>query len=320
MGEIKVSVVVPVHNAAPYLTACVESILNQTLKEIEIILVENGSSDDSVDVCKRIAEADPRIRFFQINKADLSTARNAGIKKAHGEYIGFVDSDDAIMPTMFSEMYAVAVEHGLEIVNCSYCKKYDSGKLKNCFLQDGALHVITAKEATSLLLCGKIPVTVWSNLYHRRLFDKMLFPTDMYFEDRASTFRFMAEASKVGIIGKALYIYYQRRHSITHSRNNFKKLRDYVTTDVLRLSFIDWSDMFPTPRDKGDVAHKTANHLIRKLFYMLLIHKTQDEKREYESLLDTISLIPPMTRFTLKQKLFLFMIKANMRQMRYKLL
>lgn len=309
MGDIKVSIIVPVHNTASYVTACVESILNQTLKETEIILVENGSFDDSAEQCRKIASKDSRIIFVQIDKADLSSARNAGIKKARGEYLGFVDSDDTILPSMFSEMYTTAIENGLTIVSCNFIKKYDSGKLKKCYSQDGALQIVTAKAGTSMLLCGKIPVTVWSLLYHKSLFNKMMFPTDMYFEDRASTFLFLSKASKVGIINKALYVYYQRQQSIVHSRNNFKKLRDYVITDILRLRFINDSGMFSTSQEKADVAYKTANHLLRKLFYMFLKRKTYDEKKEYKSLINNISLIPPMTKLTFMHRLFLFIIK-----------
>lgn len=306
MNKIKVSIIVPVHNTAPYVDACVESILRQTLEELEIILVENGSTDGSAEQCRRIVATDSRIKFIQIDKADLSTARNTGVKEARGEYIGFVDSDDTILPEMLSEMYAVAIENGLTMVSCNSMRKFDNGKIKIKYSQDGSLRIVTAKEATSMVLRGMIPVTVWSFLYHRSLFDKMQFPTDMYYEDRASTFRFVAEATKVGIINKAYYIYYQRKNSIMRSKKTFRKFRDYVITDILRFRFINESGMFPTSQEKADVAHKSADHLISNLFYLSIWNKTQAEKKEYKSLLKTLSIVPPKTKLSLKQRLFLF--------------
>ncbi len=306
----KVSIVVPVHNTHPFLRACVDSLTSQTLSEIEIILVENGSTDNSLELCRQLAETDDRIKFIKIEKADLSSARNAGARIAIGEYIGFVDSDDTVMPNMFAEMFDVANENALTIVSCNFCKKYDNGKTKKCYSQDGAMKIVSPKEATSLILRGKIPVTAWSLLYHRSLFDKLQFPEDMYFEDRASTFRFMAEAQKVGIINKALYLYFQRSQSIVNSKNNFRKLRDYIRTDILRLDFINTSEMFPTASERADIAYKTANHLVRKLGYMCLRNKSAEEKAQLKNLISTLALIPPGTHLTLKHQMFLLIIKT----------
>ena len=304
----KVSIVVPVHNTSSYLRACVDSLTSQTLSDIEIILVENGSTDNSPELCRQMVKYDSRIKFIQIGKADLSSARNAGARVAKGEYLGFVDSDDTVMPTMFAEMYATANENELTIVSCNFCKKYDNGKRKNCYSQDGSLRIISPKEGTSLLLRGKIPVTAWSMLYHRCLFNNLQFPEDMYFEDRASTFRFIAESQKVGIINKALYVYCQRSQSIVNSKNNFKKLRDYIRSDILRLNFINSTEMFTTQDERADVAFKTVNHLVRKLGYMCLYHKSTEEKAEFKTLTSSLSLIPPGTTLTFKHRLFLFVI------------
>ena len=116
----KVSVIVPVHNTASYLPSCVQSIAAQTLQDIEIILVENASTDNSLQVCRELALTDERISVLHIDEADLSTARNAGVKVAQGEYVGFVDSDDTILPEMYERMYALAKEHDLGLVDCNF--------------------------------------------------------------------------------------------------------------------------------------------------------------------------------------------------------
>lgn len=301
----KVSVVVPVHNTAGYLRSCVASLVGQTLSDIEIILVENGSTDESPQVCRELATSDSRIRYISISKSDLSSARNAGVAVARGEYIGFVDSDDTVLPEMFGEMYRMAVGEGLMLVNCNFMKHYDGGKIKYCYNQDATRAVLSGKEAATLVLKGKLPVTAWTNLYHRSLFDVLQFPENMYFEDRASTFRFMAESDMVGVIHKAMYVYYQRGQSIVHSRNSMRKLCDYVTTDRLRLEFINNSGMYAIPSEKADVAFKTANHLVRKLTYMIFYAKTTEEKRQARQCVDVLRLIPPGTRLTFKHRLFL---------------
>ena len=307
----KVSIVVPVHNTAPYLRACVASLTSQTLSDIEIILVENCSTDNSADLCREIAATDSRIKFIQIEKADLSSARNAGIRVASGEYLAFVDSDDTVLPEMCEEVYTAAKENGLTILSFNYLKKYPDGKTKYYFSQDEMLLIVSPQAATSMLLRGKIPVMVWTLLFHRSLFDKMMFPENLIHEDRASTFLYVAESAKVGILNKALYVYFQRKNSIVHSKNDIKKLRDGIKTDIIRFNFIANSPMFPSDEEKAAVSAKSANHLISRLTYMYFLAKTAEEKKEYKSLLSTLKLIPANTRLNLKQRLFLAFLKTT---------
>ena len=111
----KVSVIVPVHNTAPWLDRCVESVRAQTLRDIEIILVENRSTDASPELCDAYPAADARIRVLHLAEAGLSRARNAGLAVATAPYVGFVDSDDYIEPDMFRRLYDAAVESGAQI-------------------------------------------------------------------------------------------------------------------------------------------------------------------------------------------------------------
>lgn len=306
----KVSIIVPVHNTAPYLRDCVDSLTAQTLRDIEIILVENCSTDNSADLCREIAATDSRIRFTRIDKADLSSARNAGVRIATGEYLAFVDSDDTVLPSMCEETYKAAIENNLTILSFNFLKKYPNGKTKYCFSQDESLLIVSPKAATSMLLCGKIPVMVCTLLFHHSLFDKMMFPEDLLHEDRASTFRYVAESTRVGILNKALYIYFQRKNSIVHSKTSMRKLRDGIKTDIIRFKFITDSPMFSSEKEKADVAAKSANHLISRLTYMYFHAKTPEDKKEYKSLLSTLKLIPPTTRLALKQRLFLIFLKT----------
>ncbi len=304
----KVSIIIPVHNTAEYLEKCVASVTAQTLTDTEIILVENASTDNSLELCHQIALTDKRIKVLHIDEADLSTARNAGVEIASGEYVGFVDSDDTIHPEMYEHMYSLAKEHNLELVDCNFYCTYDNKPNKYPYSQDGSVRILSAKEAVNLNLREKISRVVCTMLYKRSLFETLKFPTHMYYEDRASTFLFMAAAQRVGIINKAYYAYYQRTGSINRSKN-FRKYRDYALADCRRLQFINESNFYTTRKERTDAAFKSGNALIRTLGHMVTCAKTKEEKAEIARLSHNVALIPQGTAIAFKQYAILLYIK-----------
>ncbi len=304
----KVSIIIPVHNTAEYLEKCVASVTAQTLTDTEIILVENASTDNSLELCHQIALTDKRIKVLHIDEADLSTARNAGVEMASGEYVGFVDSDDTIHPEMYEHMYSLANDHDLELVDCNFYCTYDTKPNKHPYPQDGKVIILSAKEAATLNLREKISRVVCTMLYKRSLFETLKFPTHMYYEDRASTFLFMAAAHRVGIINKAYYAYYQRQGSINRAKS-FVKYRDYADADCRRLKFINDSGLYTTKREKALVAYKSANAFVRTLGHMIRRAHTQNEKEELKRLSYRSSLIPQGTTLALKQHVILLYIK-----------
>lgn len=304
----KVSIIIPVHNTAEYLEKCVASVTAQTLTDTEIILVENASTDNSLELCHQIALTDKRIKVLHIDEADLSTARNAGVEMASGEYVGFVDSDDTIHPEMYEHMYSLAKEHNLGLVDCNFYCTYDNKPNKYPYPQDGKVIILSAKEAATLNLREKISRVVCTMLYKRSLFETLKFPTHMYYEDRASTFLFMAAAQRVGIINKAYYAYYQRTGSINRSKN-FRKYRDYALADCRRLQFVNESDFYTTRKERANAAYKSGNALIRTLGHMVTCAKTKEEKAEIARLSHNVALIPQGTAIALKQYAILLYIK-----------
>ena len=304
----KVSIIIPVHNTAEYLEKCVASVTAQTLTDTEIILVENASTDNSLELCHQIALTDKRIKVLHIDEADLSTARNAGVEMASGEYVGFVDSDDTIHPEMYEHMYSLANGHDLELVDCNFYCTYDTKPNKYPYPQDGKVIILSAKEAATLNLREKISRVVCTMLYKRSLFETLKFPTHMYYEDRASTFLFMAAAHRVGIINKAYYAYYQRQGSINRAKS-FVKYRDYAGADCRRLKFINDSNFYTTRKERADAAFKSGNALIRTLGHMVTCAKTKEEKAEIARLSHNVALIPQGTAIALKQYAILLYIK-----------
>lgn len=309
----EVSIIVPVHNTEQYLEACVRSLTAQTLRDIEIILVENGSTDGSAALCAALARTDARIRHVTCPVADLSAARNFGVRASKGHYLGFVDSDDTVLPEMFEDMHSLAADNGLGLVDCNYCKVYDGGKRRYKFGQDGRRRILTAREAVELNFGERVSKLVCTMLFRRDLFEGGLqFPEHMFNEDRASTFLFMAAAGKVGIIDKAYYLYYQRGNSLSHTKD-FRKYRDSLEADCRRLRFIIESGMFPGPAERRRAAFKTANALVRKLGHMYSCARTDAEKAELRALLSTTALIPPGTSLALKQRAILLYLRARLR-------
>jgi glycosyltransferase involved in cell wall biosynthesis len=215
----KVSIIVPVHNTEKYLENTVRSLLAQTLKDIEIILVENASTDGSLALCHELAKTDDRIKVMHLEKGDLSYARNNGLTLATSEYVAFVDSDDTVKPEMYETLLGIAQEHNLDLVYSNIMKVYDNRPPKYIYTEDEKVLVMTPKEMLIKNFTHKINVNACTMIARKHLFDNLKFPEDMYFEDRAFTFRLINATSKVGYINKAFYHYYQRSGSIVHLKN-----------------------------------------------------------------------------------------------------
>ena len=297
----KVSIIVPVHNTERYLQACVASLTAQKLTDIEIILVENCSTDNSLALCHKFAESDSRIKVLSIDKADLSTARNEGVKVAKGDYIGFVDSDDTVLPDLFSDTYNIAVEHDLGLVCFALHKVYDNRPDKYLYPEDGAIKILSAKEMTTLNLTDKSPSYVCTHLFKRTLFDSLSFPENIYYEDRASTFRFTAACEKGAIINKSYYRYYCRDGSISRSYG-WKHFRDFAFANLCRLEFINHSGLY-SKEEMSAVASSSADSFLRKLRHMLSKAKSEEERNEAREWCLTLDLIPKKTHLPLKARM-----------------
>lgn len=303
----KVSIVVPVHNTETLLRACVASLTAQTLTDIEIVLVENCSTDNSLALCHELATSDSRIKVISIDKADLSTARNEGVRVAMGDYIGFVDSDDTVLPDMFKDMYDVATENELGLVCVNLHKVFDNRADKYLYPEDWTIRVLSAKEMTTLNLTDKSPAYVCTHLFKRSLFDKLAFPENIYYEDRASTFRFTAACGRGAIINRSYYRYYCRKGSISRSYG-WKHYRDFAYANLCRLEFINHSGLF-SAEEMAEVASASADSFLRKLRHMLSKAKSQEQRNEAREWCNKLNLIPQKTHLPLKARMIRWYIQ-----------
>ena len=244
-----VSVIVPVHNVAPYLQKCVDSIKAQDLTDIEIILSENLSTDDSWDICRKLAETDDRIRLLRLDAAGLSLARNAGIEAASAEYVCFIDSDDTIEPDMLSAMYAGIQKYGADLAVCNYVIDYPDRPPQYNYPETGETRFYTSAGMLSELLQEHICSSACVMMCRKRLFDDIKFPVGRYFEDHATTYRIVDAATGGCVhIARSLYRYIQRPASICHSPG-FRKKYDFALASLERIRFINGYGRF-SPAEK----------------------------------------------------------------------
>lgn len=216
----KISVVVPVYKVEKYLERCVRSICRQTFENLEILLVDDGSPDNSGLMCDRFAEFDRRIRVIHKKNGGLSDARNAGIEQASGDYIAFVDSDDWLDPTMLSVLYTICERHDAGIAECSYRSIFPeyTQTETNC---TGAVMEFTPIQAIESNLDWKYckPVA-WNKLYRREIIGDIRYPYGKIHEDEFTTHLFYLSAKKIVYLDMALYNYERRNlGSITASFN-----------------------------------------------------------------------------------------------------
>lgn len=219
----KVSVIIPVHNTEKWLTRCVESVRQQTLADIEIILAENCSTDGSAELCDAYARKDDRIRVLHIDHADLSGARNAGLAVARAKYIGFVDSDDYIEPDMFACLLDAAERCNAEMACCDFISEAEEAPQT---VPDSEVEpqTHTPQEILCELMLEKLSPAVWTKLFDRRLFEERQFPDDYLFEDHRTVHYWIARCHRIARVAKPLYHYVQHGGSICHT---FSPLKHY---------------------------------------------------------------------------------------------
>lgn len=215
---MKISIIVPVYNVEKYLTKCIDSITNQTYKDLEIILVDDGSTDNSGQICDQYAKKDNRIKVIHKENGGLSDARNVGIKNSTGEYLSFIDSDDYIDKDMIECLYNAITNANSDIAVCGKYIEEETGKyyLRNVNSQ---LKIYNSKEALkSILTNNLIDVSACDKLFKKTLFKDIQFPKNKYFEDMGTIYKLIDLCNSIVHIGSAKYHYIQRQDSITKTK------------------------------------------------------------------------------------------------------
>ena len=210
-----VTVVIPVYNSKATVEKAVRSIMNQTYKNLEIIIVNDGSTDESLEICERLASEDARILVHSQENGGLSAARNKGISLAKGKWITFVDSDDLADPNMIEILLNCAVKACADLSVCNL-KKVDTQDFEgsaadiNC---DGK--VFSSNDFINGSLLNNIPLFAWGKLYRTELFEDVEFPVGRFFEDEITSLRLFCKAERAVFTDTGLYYYVQNTCGIT---------------------------------------------------------------------------------------------------------
>lgn len=266
-----VSVIVPVYNVERYLNRCVESILLQTYSNIEVILVDDGSTDKSGVMCDSFAASDARIRVIHKKNGGLSSARNEGLKRATGDFIAFVDSDDYISSTMIEHLMRDMDDYNADISSIGYCMFDDSSKA--IVNESDTTEVFDKLSAIKLLFSkDKFCNFAWNKLYKKELFDNISFPDGRKMEDLGTTYLLFDKCSVITYNASSEYFYYQREDSILHKVDS-TFYRDEMFLTLERYQFI---------KDKYGNMPENVN------FFLTNVFRCYDNIKDDRSFSDTI--------------------------------
>ena len=229
--KMKVSIIVPVYNVEKYIEKCIMSIMNQTLRNFECLVVDDGSKDDSIEIVKKIIGKDNRFIILSKENGGLSDARNYGLDKANGEYICFIDSDDYVDKNLLLLTYEKAKEYDSDIT--CFDLYYDYGN-NNYKISKGAdYHNVSSYKDNKEIIFNNNSAN--NKLYKREFLKKRRFVKGMWYEDMAVIPVWIAEANNMSYVDKPLYYYVQRKGSISHSAN--PKLFDiYLAISMIKKS------------------------------------------------------------------------------------
>ncbi|OJH47577.1 glycosyltransferase family 2 protein [Lactococcus lactis] len=278
MSEL-ISVIVPVYNVKEYLEECIRSIINQTYENLEIILVDDGSTDGSSEICDEYAARDKRIRIIHKENGGLSSARNVGINHANGLYISFVDSDDWLELDLYKILYGAIKATNADIAACGRYLASESGKLKmHCSDEQ---RIYSRKEALKeIFQLGSIDVAAWDKLYHRSVIEEIRFPEGEINEDTAVVYEVFNNVKKLVHVGCPLYNYRVRIGSITKS--GYSQKFDVVFEHCKKL----YRDIEKTDSDLLDDLSVYITHLSYNMLVKIVRSDFDTYKKQYMEYFD----------------------------------
>ena len=233
----KISIIVPVYNVEKYLDQCITSIINQSMKELEIILVNDGSTDNSLQICNKYKALDERIMVLDKKNGGLSDARNYGLKYANAEFIGFVDSDDYIDSKFYERLYEGLQNDGVYVA-VSSIKRVDDFEDVLYISKYKADGIITNSVAMKSMLTAKgISNSVCNKLFYKKLFDENLFPVGKLYEDEYITYRVVDLSPKIYITSSSAYYYRVNKNGITERKFTEREL-DRIEASLIRVNYL----------------------------------------------------------------------------------
>lgn len=290
-----VSIIVPVFKVENYLKRCIESIINQSYKNLDIILIDDGSPDNSGLICDSYHKVDSRITVIHKDNGGLSDARNRGLDIAKGKYITFVDSDDFIHCEYVKEMVDKAEKLGCEVVQCDFIK----GELDS-FPKVKKKNTVKVFDNINIFYGRKLKITAWAKLYNRSLFSSLRFPVGKINEDEFVTYKAVYMATKIVVMSRPLYYYYQSPVSIMRGSNKTVKL-DFITAFEERIEF------FQNKSEYELVTLSKKEFAIRSMLYYIKYSSVSEDvqKQLMEVFKENVKGVMKSNRISLNEKIIL---------------
>lgn len=274
-----ISVVVPVYNVERYLCQCVDSILAQTYPRIEVVLVDDGSPDGCPAICDEYARKYDNVIAVHRENGGLSAARNTGTDAAHGDYVGYIDSDDYISPVFYEALYRAVEESGCAMATLRYGVEFYDGRepeLEQDSLSASAFEVETDEEYQREILYQKSWAGAVWRLYRRDLADGVRFPEGLYYEDDATAYRYAHECDRVAVLSSTkLYAYRQNEQGIMRGSFNEGKLVSCLA--ITRTMHDDMAEWYP---ELADAVCSRCFAILRVVFSQVL----SDDKKSQQIL------------------------------------
>ena len=275
--EALISVIVPIYNVEKYLHKCIDSIINQTYKNLEIILVDDGSPDNCGKICDEYAKKDDRIKVIHKQNGGLSDARNAGLDNAKGEYISFIDGDDYIAEDMLEVLYNRIYQDNSDMAICNFlCVNEENTEIKELNTDMPINDSILSQDEFFEKLCINKYwhyVISWNKLYRKQLFKNIRFPKGKIHEDEFVIHYIANECKKISSVKKPLYFYVQRENSIMNSEFSVKSL-DGVEAFYNRTLFAVEQGYY----ELAEFSYSTANGILLRGYRNSKIKKNSKKR------------------------------------------
>ena len=315
MGKL-ISVIVTAYNIESYISRCLESLLLQSCGNMEIIIVDDGSSDATGKICDEYAEKNKHIRVIhQPENRGAARARNTGTAAAAGDYIGFVDGDDWVEPAMYEEMLRACEETGSEIAVCSYRQRLNGGeerkKPQDAFT--GQRYVLTGREALEIYICDNRPWhiyhSVWSKLFRRDVTEGLSFPTGRESEDIMYTTRALLKIRRCVFVDRPYYNYLVNREtSIMNHKLQERRFRDEIPF---------WKEQVECLRKAGyeELSEKAAYHFYRTMLFYYVDFRERKMKEAGRALAELLKGEKEEIRRIYEKSFVAFGDKVRMRAM-----
>lgn len=276
-----ISVIVPVYKVEPYLRQCLNSIIGQTYKDLQILLIDDGSPDRSGDICDEYAQKDQRIKVFHTENRGLSAARNLGISEAKGDIISFIDPDDWIEHRMIEMLYETLERTEADISVCSIAKEFPSSSMFKCFDE----RIYEGEEILIALLDGKFNYGVWNRLYRREVFRSARFPEGKYYEDIFAALEILCGSKKMVCISEPLYHYRIRQGSISQT-HTAEILFDFADANLHNYQYFHEHVSEVTNDMPDKVTRLAARGIIR--VWCWWYGCSDEEKQKYQDRIDEL--------------------------------